>query len=172
MKKPPSRPPATSTSNWRPPSWRWKRRSAQGDLNLAAQIQYGKIPDLQKKLAAAQKKLHEMQQGGRLLNEEVTEEDIAQVVAVVDGHSRDAHAGGRAAEAGPHGGAPAAAGHRPEGGHRGGRQRRAPFPQRLAGPEPAHRLVHFSRPDRRRQNRAGPRAGGIFVRRRKRHGAH
>ena len=52
-----------------------------GDLNLAAQIQYGKIPDLQKKLATAQKELHEKQQGSRLLNEEVTEEDIAQVVA-------------------------------------------------------------------------------------------
>ncbi|HZV36963.1 MAG TPA: ATP-dependent chaperone ClpB, partial [Verrucomicrobiae bacterium] len=52
-----------------------------GDLNTAAQIQYGKIPELQKKLAAAQKQLHEMQQGNRLLNEEVTEEDIAQVVA-------------------------------------------------------------------------------------------
>ncbi|MDB6021413.1 MAG: ClpB protein [Pedosphaera sp.] len=53
----------------------------RGDLNTAAQIQYGKIPELQKKLADAQKQLHEMQQGSRLLNEEVTEEDIAQVVA-------------------------------------------------------------------------------------------
>jgi ATP-dependent Clp protease ATP-binding subunit ClpB len=52
-----------------------------GDLNLAAQIQYGKIPDLQKKLTGAQKALHEKPQGGRLLNEEVTEEDIAQVVS-------------------------------------------------------------------------------------------
>ena len=52
-----------------------------GDLNLAAQIQYGKVPDLQKKLAAAQQELHKMQQGNRLLKEEVTEEDIAQVVA-------------------------------------------------------------------------------------------
>jgi ATP-dependent Clp protease ATP-binding subunit ClpB len=52
-----------------------------GDLNLAAQIQYGNIPELQRKLADAQKQLHEMQQGNRLLNEEVTEEDIAQVVA-------------------------------------------------------------------------------------------
>jgi ATP-dependent Clp protease ATP-binding subunit ClpB len=52
-----------------------------GDLNLAAQIQYGKIPELQRKLADAQKALHETQKGGRLLNEEVTEEDIAQVVA-------------------------------------------------------------------------------------------
>jgi ATP-dependent Clp protease ATP-binding subunit ClpB len=56
-----------------------------GDLNLAAQIQYGKVPDLQKKLAEAQERLHEMQQGSRLLNEEVTEEDIAQVVAAWTG---------------------------------------------------------------------------------------
>jgi len=56
-----------------------------GDLNLAAQIQYGKIPELQKKLAGAQKELHAMQQGSRLLNEEVTEEDIAQVVSAWTG---------------------------------------------------------------------------------------
>ncbi len=54
-----------------------------GDLNQAAQIQYGKIPDLQKKLAHAQEELKH--QGNRLLNEEVTEEDIAQVVAAWTG---------------------------------------------------------------------------------------
>jgi ATP-dependent Clp protease ATP-binding subunit ClpB len=53
----------------------------RGDLNLAAQIQYGKLPDLQKKLAAAEKALREKPAGQRLLTEEVTEEDIAQVVA-------------------------------------------------------------------------------------------
>ncbi|HYT46808.1 MAG TPA: AAA family ATPase, partial [Burkholderiales bacterium] len=52
-----------------------------GDLNLAAQIQYGKLPDLQKKLAAAEKALHEQPAGKRLLSQEVTEEDIANVVA-------------------------------------------------------------------------------------------
>jgi ATP-dependent Clp protease ATP-binding subunit ClpB len=52
-----------------------------GDLNLAAQIQYGRIPELQQKLAATQKALHEKPSGQRLLNEEVTEEDIAAVVA-------------------------------------------------------------------------------------------
>jgi ATP-dependent Clp protease ATP-binding subunit ClpB len=52
-----------------------------GDLNLAAQIQYGKIPDLQRRLAAAQKALHENPESQRLLKQEVTEEDIAQVVA-------------------------------------------------------------------------------------------
>src|SRR5271169_2864065 len=58
-----------------------EKAQRSGDLNLAAQIQYGKIPELQRKLADAQEELHKMQQGGGLLNEEVTEEDIAQVVA-------------------------------------------------------------------------------------------
>jgi len=52
-----------------------------GDLNRAAQIRYGRIPELQKKLAAARKGLQAQPAGKRLLNEEVTEEDIAQVVA-------------------------------------------------------------------------------------------
>src|SRR6185436_14555060 len=53
----------------------------RNDLNLAAQVQYGKLPDLQKKLAAAEKALHEKPAGARLLTQEVTEEDIAKVVA-------------------------------------------------------------------------------------------
>src|SRR5207302_3506810 len=35
----------------------------QNDLNLAAQIQYGKMPELQKKLAAAEKALREKPSG-------------------------------------------------------------------------------------------------------------
>jgi ATP-dependent Clp protease ATP-binding subunit ClpB len=58
-----------------------EKAQRNGDLNLAAQIQYGKIPELQRKLADAEKQLHQMQSGSRLLNEEVTEEDIAQVVS-------------------------------------------------------------------------------------------
>jgi ATP-dependent Clp protease ATP-binding subunit ClpB len=53
----------------------------KGDLNTAAQIQYGKIPELQKKLAAAEKALKEKPSQHRLLHEEVTDEDIAKVVA-------------------------------------------------------------------------------------------
>ncbi len=53
----------------------------RNDLNLAAQIQYGRLPELQKKLAGADKSLREKPAGQRLLNQEVTEEDIAQVVA-------------------------------------------------------------------------------------------
>jgi ATP-dependent Clp protease ATP-binding subunit ClpB len=53
----------------------------KGDLNAAAQIQYGRIPDLQKKLAAAEKALKDKPAQNRLLHEEVAEEDIAEVVA-------------------------------------------------------------------------------------------
>jgi ATP-dependent Clp protease ATP-binding subunit ClpB len=52
-----------------------------GNLNQAAQIQYGRIPELQKKLQAAQAGLAERPASQRLLSEEVTEEDIAQVVS-------------------------------------------------------------------------------------------
>jgi len=53
----------------------------KNDLNLAAQIQYGRLPDLQKKLAAAEKSLREKPSTNRLLHEEVADEDIARVVA-------------------------------------------------------------------------------------------
>ncbi|HUD48994.1 MAG TPA: ATP-dependent chaperone ClpB [Candidatus Baltobacteraceae bacterium] len=61
---------------------RQQQEAAQrsGDLSAAAQIQYGRIPDLQRKLAAAEKQFAQ-RQGKRLLNEEVTEEDIARIVA-------------------------------------------------------------------------------------------
>jgi ATP-dependent Clp protease ATP-binding subunit ClpB len=51
------------------------------DLNLAAQIQYGRLPELQNKLAATEKALREKPSGQRLLHEEVTDEDIARVVS-------------------------------------------------------------------------------------------
>ncbi|MGN6553072.1 MAG: ATP-dependent chaperone ClpB [Verrucomicrobiota bacterium] len=57
----------------------------KGDLNLAAQIQYGRLPELQQKLAAAEKALKEKPSGQRLLSEEVTDEDIAKVVATWTG---------------------------------------------------------------------------------------
>ena len=58
-----------------------EKAQRSGDLNAAAQIQYGRIPELQNKLAAAQRELHGKPPGQRLLNEEVTEEDVAKVVS-------------------------------------------------------------------------------------------
>ncbi|HEX8567249.1 MAG TPA: ATP-dependent chaperone ClpB [Pyrinomonadaceae bacterium] len=52
-----------------------------GDLNRAAELQYGTIPTLEKQLADEQKRLAELQNDGVMLKEEVDEEDVAQVVA-------------------------------------------------------------------------------------------
>ncbi len=52
-----------------------------GDLTRAAEIQYGKIPELERKLAEEQQKLEELQRDGVMLKEEVDEEDVAQIVA-------------------------------------------------------------------------------------------
>ncbi len=58
-----------------------EKAQRQGDLKSAAEIQYGRIPELQRKLAETEKKSHEAVAGKRLLSEEVTDEDIARVVA-------------------------------------------------------------------------------------------
>ncbi|MBW4699734.1 MAG: ATP-dependent chaperone ClpB [Aphanocapsa lilacina HA4352-LM1] len=52
------------------------------DLNRAAELKYGKLSELQKRLDAADKQLSETQTSGRsLLREEVTEEDIAEIIS-------------------------------------------------------------------------------------------
>jgi ATP-dependent Clp protease ATP-binding subunit ClpB len=58
-----------------------EKAQRQGNLSLASEIQYGRIPDLQRKLAAAEKSLRDQPSGQRLLSQEVTEEDVAKVVA-------------------------------------------------------------------------------------------
>ncbi|HYG78783.1 MAG TPA: AAA family ATPase, partial [Pyrinomonadaceae bacterium] len=52
-----------------------------GDLAKAAELQYGKIPELERTLAKEQEKLAELQRDGVMLKEEVDEEDVAEVVA-------------------------------------------------------------------------------------------
>jgi ATP-dependent Clp protease ATP-binding subunit ClpB len=52
-----------------------------GDLARAAELQYGKIPELERKLTTEQEKLAELQRDGVMLKEEVDEEDVAEVVA-------------------------------------------------------------------------------------------
>lgn len=53
----------------------------KGDLQKVAEIRYGKIPELEKKMKAKQAKLGELQKKRVILKEEVTEDDIAAVVA-------------------------------------------------------------------------------------------
>ncbi|MBI4617902.1 MAG: ATP-dependent chaperone ClpB [Planctomycetes bacterium] len=53
----------------------------KGDLEEVAKIQYGRIPELERNLSAANAKLAQFQAGGALLKEEVDEEEIAQIVS-------------------------------------------------------------------------------------------
>jgi len=52
-----------------------------GDLTKSAEVQYGKIPDLEKKLANLEKQSAQSTSRNTLLRQEVTDEDIARVVA-------------------------------------------------------------------------------------------
>ena len=54
---------------------------AKADLAVAAEIRYGRIPTLEKELATKVARLKKLQSSRRILKEEVTEADIAQVVA-------------------------------------------------------------------------------------------
>jgi ATP-dependent Clp protease ATP-binding subunit ClpB len=58
-----------------------ERAQRRGELAKASEIQYGQIPELEKKLAVADAKTKKDGEKPRLLREEVTEEDIAQVVS-------------------------------------------------------------------------------------------
>ena len=59
-----------------------QRRS---DLTKVAEIRYGRIPELQKKLDAANARLADLQKDRRLLKEEVDAEDVAEVVSAWTG---------------------------------------------------------------------------------------
>ncbi len=53
----------------------------RGDLGRVAEINYGKIPELERQIKASKDKLAELQKDRQILKEEVDEEDIAQVVS-------------------------------------------------------------------------------------------
>jgi ATP-dependent Clp protease ATP-binding subunit ClpB len=53
----------------------------EGNLQKAAELRYGRLPELDRELAAENAKLAELQKGKPMLREEVTEEDIAAVVS-------------------------------------------------------------------------------------------
>jgi ATP-dependent Clp protease ATP-binding subunit ClpB len=54
----------------------------EADLEKAAEIRYGRIPELERQVADATERLDELQAGGqRMLKEEVDDQDVAEVVA-------------------------------------------------------------------------------------------
>jgi ATP-dependent Clp protease ATP-binding subunit ClpB len=55
------------------------------DLNVAAEIRYGRIPELERRISDATAHLDELQTGNRMLKEEVDAEDIAEVVSRASG---------------------------------------------------------------------------------------
>ena len=59
-----------------------ERANREANLERAAEIQFGEIPELEKSVAENEERLAELQaSGGSMLSEEVTEEDVAEVVA-------------------------------------------------------------------------------------------
>ncbi len=57
------------------------RYEREGDYNRVAQIRYGEIPELNRKLDEENRRLAELQKGHKMLKEEVDAEDVALVVS-------------------------------------------------------------------------------------------
>lgn len=51
------------------------------DLNKAAELQHGRLPELERQLAAEEKATQDEQSDSRLLREEVTEDEVAEIVS-------------------------------------------------------------------------------------------
>ncbi|HEX9652125.1 MAG TPA: AAA family ATPase, partial [bacterium] len=58
-----------------------EKTEREGDYNKTAELRYGRLVELDKQLKILNDKLTELHKGGALLKEEVTEEDIAEIVA-------------------------------------------------------------------------------------------
>ena len=142
-----------------------ERAERDADLERAATLRYGEIPELEKTVAEQEARLAELHRdGGSMLTEEVTEEDVAQVVSkwtgipvsrLMEGEvEKLIHMEERLHErvVGPGRG----------GG--GGVQRAAPLARRPLGPQPADRGLPLPRAHRGRQDGAGARAGRVHVR--------
>jgi len=59
----------------------YERAERTGDYNRASQLKYGTLVDLERQLKAEEERLATVQKGQGLLAQEVTEEDVAQVVS-------------------------------------------------------------------------------------------
>src|SRR5256884_410924 len=58
-----------------------ERAQRAGDYTKASELQYGSVPQLEKRIKDEETRLAELQKGHRMLKEEVDEEDIAEVVS-------------------------------------------------------------------------------------------
>lgn len=58
-----------------------EQRESDTDLSKAAEIRYGKIPQVEKDLASKVNRLKRLKKSGRILNEEITSSEIAEIVS-------------------------------------------------------------------------------------------
>jgi ATP-dependent Clp protease ATP-binding subunit ClpB len=58
-----------------------EQATRRGDLQRAAELRYGRIPELEREIAEEEKRLLEVQKQAKYLKEEVDAEDIAEIVA-------------------------------------------------------------------------------------------
>src|SRR6188474_2354985 len=58
-----------------------QRAQQAGDYAKASELQYGRLPELERRIREEEAQLAELQKGQRMLKEEVDEEDIAEVVS-------------------------------------------------------------------------------------------
>jgi ATP-dependent Clp protease ATP-binding subunit ClpB len=58
-----------------------ERAQRTGDYTKASELQYGRVPELEKRIRDEEARLANLQKGQRMLKEEVDEEDIAEVVS-------------------------------------------------------------------------------------------
>ncbi len=59
----------------------YQREQREGNLDRAAELRYGKIPELKKSLNEENQRLKELQKGEKMLKKEVEEEDVAEIVS-------------------------------------------------------------------------------------------
>ena len=144
-----------------------ERAQRAGDYAKASELQYGRLPQLEKEIQVRRSAPHlghpDAQGGGGRRGHRRGRQPM-------DAHPRQQADGGRDPETPAHGGAAAPARGRPGRGRHGGRQRHPPRTGRAAGSEPAARQLPVPGPDRRGQDRDGARAGRVPLRRRARAG--
>jgi hypothetical protein len=153
-----------------PPDRGLKRK---GDFNKVAELQYGKLPELEKRLKEAQAKEAGKKakggQGPQLLRTMVGAEEIAEVVSARHRHPGQQADAGRTRQAAADGGQAARARGRPGRGHRRRGRRHPPQPRRPVRPQPAAGQLPVPGPHGRGQDRAVQGAGGLPVRQRRPH---
>ena len=141
----------------------------QYDLNRAAELQYGRIPELRKQLEAEEAIANEGK-ARSLLRDKVTEEEIARIIERWTGGTPPNR--GREGKAAPPGGHPPPAGGGPGRGCAPGERGYSPLPGGHRRSRPSHRLLPVPGPHRRGQDRAGQGPGRGPVRQREEPGAH